>query len=246
MNMAMDYYKTCNSLKEEALNKGVELEEELCEFVLAAGEMIEEELNNVEFTVTEGYIRLSTKVNESVDLLITVNNEDPDEIRFTAVLPHFTNKLADIIAKKIVEGTLINNYLGLEITMTDDKVVKRHRHLVMNYTAYICTGQVDQALGEFGFIALMFKEEINQAFRAVENILTGGRYKVVLQDVDDNRPILLIKAVKDSAGMTLRQAKETVRTRRVIGVESYEEAVKIRDDVITAGAVAEIVDTEDT
>ena len=45
--------------------------------------------------------------------------------------------------------------------------------------------------------------------------------------------------------MTLRQAKATVRSRGVIAVESYEEAVMIRDVINAAGAMAEIVDTSE-
>ena len=245
MRIALDNIETCESFRAAAFSKGVVLEEELCEFILAARDMVGEGYADVEIEASEEQVSLCTKMNEEVDLRISINIEEPDEVRLSASMICLTEKQAAIIAKRIVEGVFISNHLGLEVTLPGDRAAKGNRRLVMNYTAYICTGQVDQALGELGFIALMFKEEINQAICAVEAIMTGGRYKVVLQDVDDNRLIHVIKAVKDSANLTLRQAKATVRSRGVIAVESYEEAVMIRDVINAAGAMAEIVDTSE-
>ena len=241
--MMMDDIRTSDSLKATALSWGIVLEDELCEFILAARDMVKEDYADVEIEAVEEQISLCTKMNRGVDFRISINHEEPDEVRLSAMMMSFTEKQAAIVAKKIVEGTFIYNYLGLEITLAVDKTAKGDRRLAMNYTAYICTGQVDQALGELGFIILLFTEEINQAIRAAEGIMTGGRYKVILQEIDDNRKIRVIKAVKDSAGMTLRQAKAVVWTRGVVAVESYEEAVRIRDCIRDAGATAEIIDT---
>lgn len=243
MRVAPDKIETSESLRAAAFIKGVVLEEELCEFILAARDMVGEGYADVEIKVSEAQVSLCIKMNEGVDLRISVNTEDPDEVRLSASIMRLTEKQAAIIAKRIVEGAFINNYLGLEVTLPGDRAAKGNRRLAMNYTAYICMGQIDKALGELGFITLMFKEEINQAIRAVAAIMTDGRYKVILQGVDDNRLINVIKAVQDSADLTLRQAKAAIWSRGVIAVESYEEAVMIRDCINAAGATAEIVDT---
>ena len=243
MGMTIDDIGTGDRLRAVALSRGIVLEDELCEFILAARDMVEEDYAGVEIEAAEEQVSLCTKMNRGIDFRISINNEEPDEIRLSAVMMPFTEKQAAIIAKKIVEGTFINNHLGLEITLAADRTAEGDRRLAMNYTAYICTGQVDQALGELGFIMLMFTEEINQAVRAAEEIMAGGRYKVVLQETDDNRRVRVIKAVKDSAGMTLRQAKAAVLTRGVVAAESYEKAVRIRDGIRAAGATAEIFDT---
>lgn len=245
MGMTREDIETSERLRAAALSEGVELDDELYEFILAALDIIGEYNADSEIEITKEKISLCTKLKEDVDLRISVNNEDPDEIRLSAQVMLFTEKQAAILAKRIVEGTLINNYLGLEMTLPGDKAAIGYRHLAMNYTAYICTGQFDQALGELDFILLMFKEEINQVIRAVDGIMAGGRYKVALQETDAGRLVRVIKAVKESAGMTLRQAKEVIRKRRIIAVESYEEAVRIRDSIRAAGTMAEVIDTEE-
>lgn len=144
---------------------------------------------------------------QECSMRISLIGDDYVAVKFMDYIPKIQNRVASEVGRYILEGNFINNYLEVEITLIPDDGTT-DMTLEITGKTWLNLQNRDSAMCCESFM-LGFVEEINQAYRSLEEIEKSMAYHGVSADYITNK-IRVIKALREKTGINLRDAKNIV------------------------------------
>ena len=138
----------------------------------------------------------------------------------------------------LLSGELIQNHLGLEITLTDAGCGEKN--LKMRYVFFV-DYESASAAPDCSFYLLSFLEEVNQAVRVLGSGSLHSSCRVRIREAGPS-PVMVIKKVFELGGGNLIAARNLVHAApdAFLYAESREHAETIKKALEAAGAEAEL------
>lgn len=240
--------KTCKfltnypkNIKKEAKKVGVKIpkaELRLLDQLMMAMELEEFPQAKVVLNADSEQLELHLKTTNGADICMEMYFYNTDCIGFTARAARISKGIAELVGKKILDGSFIDNYLNQQITLED--VDDYYSEIVMRGQPWICC-KSKYAVSDCIYYLLCFIEEVNQVYKMLKDKTQFPVYDVRITTCGENK-VKVIKVIREFIGCSLREAKDIVDgvPEAIIHTYSASEFLCIQMKLKEAGAVSEM------
>ncbi|HJC14787.1 MAG TPA: ribosomal protein L7/L12 [Candidatus Fusicatenibacter intestinigallinarum] len=231
-------YLSCR-IKKDADKKGIFIGEPfrsfLDEFARWTGKA---SMEHADISWEENTLKLSVTSAAGPKIQISFDREDSDRVELSALVETLSVNASIPVGQAILSGELIQNHLGLEITLTDAGCGEKN--LKMRYVFFV-DYESASAAPDCSFYLLSFLEEVNQAVRVLGSGSLHSSCRVRIREAGPS-PVMVIKKVFELGGGNLIAARNLVHAApdAFLYAESREHAETIKKALEAAGAEAEL------